>query len=188
MNGSGNKDTNICIVDLSNFVQNAVVTINLPNPLTQGDIRDISIVDNNNVYVFAGHYGGSYVNFEGKVYHTSLTNLVNPTAWTPIITVDDPGYLWGIYADGYRLWFVKGTPIAVYDGTPSSVVSADRIFSITEMSDYEGGNLNSACFIAPSKTGLRSAGGISTSKSLAPNIRLAREARRLAEEAKKKAK
>lgn len=185
--GTGNQDTNICIVDLDNFTQGGVVTVNLANPLTDGDIRDISIVNDDNVYVFAGHYGEDYTNFVGKVYHTSLAHLTSPTLWTEIITVNDPGYLWGIYADGYRLWFVKGTPIAVYDGTPSSAVTADKVFSITDMSDYEGGNLNSACFIAPNKTtALRGVSSLSAPKSLASHIRLAREARMLAEEAKKK--
>lgn len=49
-----------------------------------------------------------------------------------------------------------------------------------------GGNLNSACFIAPSKTALRGVSAISVPKSLASDISLAHEARMLAEEAKKK--
>ena len=185
--GRGNANTNICIVDLNNFTQSSVVTVNFADPITQGDFRDISIVNDDNVYIFAGHYGSDYVNFTGRVYHTTLANLTNPLFWTTIITVNDPGYLWGIYADGYRLWFVKGTPIAVYDGTPSSAVTANKVFSITDMSDYEGGNLNSACFIAPNKTtALRGISSLSAPKSLASHIRLAREARMLAEEAKKK--
>ncbi|WP_196593197.1 hypothetical protein [Pectinatus sottacetonis] len=186
--GTGNADTNICIIDLDNFTQNGVVTVNIANPLTDGDIRDISIVNDDNVYVFAGHYGGNYTNFIGKVYHTSLANLTNPTLWTPIITVDDHGYLWGIYADGYRLWFVKGTPIAVYNGTPSTAVSADRTFSITDMSDYVGGNLNSACFIAPDKVVTRGVAAPAVAKSMASQIRLAREARELAKKLQEKDK
>ena len=79
-----------------------------------------------------------------------MANITTPANWTEVVAVNDPGYLWGIHADGSRLWFVKGTPIAVYDGTPTTAVTANRTFSITEMSDYTGGNLNSACFIAPS--------------------------------------
>ena len=115
-----------------------------------------------------------------------MANLTNPLFLTTIITVNDPGYLWGISADGNRLWFVKGTPIAFYDGTPDTAVSADKVFSISDMCDYIDGNLNSACFIAPSKTALCGVSAISAPKSLASHIRLAHEARMLAEEAKKK--
>ena len=93
--------------------------------------------------------------------------------------------MWGIHADGSRLWFVKGTPIAVYDGTPTTAVTASRTFSITEMSDYTGGNLNSACFIAPSIPTTHGLNLAVASKSLGSHIRLAKEARELAEKAKK---
>lgn len=183
--GSGNADTNLCIVDLTNFTQTGVTTVTITNPTQKGDFRDISILDANNVYIFAGHYDSGFANLVGSVYHTTLANITTPANWTEVVAVNDPGYLWGIHADGSRLWFVKGTPIAVYDGTPTTAVTASRTFSITEMSDYTGGNLNSACFIAPSIPATRSLNLAVDSKSLASHIRLAKEARELAEKAKK---
>lgn len=183
--GSGNADTNLCIVDLTNFTQTGVTTVTITNPTQKGDFRDISILDANNVYIFAGHYDSGFANLVGSVYHTTLANITTPANWTEVVAVNDPGYLWGIHADGSRLWFVKGTPIAVYDGTPTTAVTANRTFSITEMSDYTGGNLNSACFIAPSIPTTRGLNLAVASKSLASHIRLAKEARELAEKAKK---
>lgn len=43
--GSGNADTNLCIVDLANFTQTGVTTVNITNPTQKGDFRDISILD-----------------------------------------------------------------------------------------------------------------------------------------------
>ena len=183
--GSGNADTNLCIVDLANFTQTGVTTVNITNPTQKGDFRDISILDANNVYIFAGHYDSGFANLVGSVYHTTLANITTPANWTEIVAINDPGYLWGIHADGSRLWLVKGTPIAVYDGTPTTAVTASRTFSITEMSDYTGGNLNSACFIAPSIPTTRGLSLAVSAKSMASHIRLAKEARELAEKAKK---
>ncbi|WP_288752797.1 hypothetical protein [uncultured Phascolarctobacterium sp.] len=183
--GSGNADTNLCIVDLANFTQGGVTKVTLANPTQKGDFRDISILDANNVYIFAGHYDSGFAKLVGSVYHTTITDITAPANWTEVVAVNDPGYLWGIHADGSRLWFVKGTPIAVYDGTPTTAVTASRTFSITEMSDYTGGNLNSACFIAPSIPATRGLNLSVASKSLASHIRLAKEARELAEKAKK---
>ena len=183
--GSGNADTNLCIVDLANFTQGGVTKVTLANPTQKGDFRDISILDANNVYIFAGHYDSGFAKLVGSVYHTTIADITAPANWTEVVAVNDPGYLWGIHADGSRLWFVKGTPIAVYDGTPTTAVTASRTFSITEMSDYTGGNLNSACFIAPSIPATRGLNLAVASKSLASHIRLAKEARELAEKAKK---
>ena len=183
--GSGNADTNLRIVDLANFTQGGVTKVTLANPTQKGDFRDISILDADNVYIFAGHYDSGFAKLVGSVYHTTIADITAPANWTEVVAVNDPGYLWGIHADGSRLWFVKGTPIAVYDGTPTTAVTASRTFSITEMSDYTGGNLNSACFIAPSIPATRGLNLAVASKSLASHIRLAKEARELAEKAKK---
>ena len=51
--GSGNADTNLCIVDLANFTQGGVTKVTLANPTQKGDFRDISILDANNVYIGA---------------------------------------------------------------------------------------------------------------------------------------
>lgn len=183
--GSGNADTNLCIVDLDNFTQGGVTTVTITNPAQKGDFRDISILSDDHVYIFTGHYDAGFAKLVGSVYHTTLANITTPANWTEVVAVNDPGYLWGIYADGSRLWFVKGTPISVYDGTPTALVTANRTFSITEMSDYAGGNLNSACFIAPSIPTTRGLNLAVASKSLASHLRLAKEARELAEKAKK---
>ncbi|AVQ21302.1 hypothetical protein [Fusobacterium necrophorum] len=184
--GSGNADTNLCIVDLNNFTQDNVTTVQIANPTQKGDFRDISIVNENHVYIFLGHYTAGFSGFTASVYHTSLSNITSPATWTEIISLNASGYLWGIYADGSRLWFIQGTPIAIYNGTPSTAVSADKTFHILDMSDYDGGHLNSACFIAPSLPMLFGVRMSVSSKSLASHIRLAKEARELAEKLKKK--
>lgn len=182
---SGNASTNLCIVDLANFTQANVTTVTISNPTQDGDFRDISLLNNNNVYIFIGHYVNSFATMSGRIYHTTLANITTPANWTQIDTVNSAGYLWGIHADNYRLWFVKGTPIAVYNGTPNTAVSPNKTFSIGNMSDYNDGHLNSACFIAPSITAAaRGAEGAVSFKSLAAHIRLAREARELAEKKK----
>ncbi len=186
--GTGNAETNLCIVDTNNFIQSGVTTVQIPNPAQNGDIRDISIIDPNHVYIFAGHYDTGYTNMIGAVYHTTLTNITNSASWTNIIPVNSKGYLWGIHADGSKLWFVKGTPIEVYNGSPTTTVSPDKTFGILEMSDFNDGHLNSACFIAPSLPRMFGVGLSVSSKSLASQIRLAKEARELAEKLKKEKK
>lgn len=186
--GTGNADTNLCIVDTNNFIQSGVTTVQIPNPAQNGDIRDISIIDPNHVYIFAGHYDTGFANMIGAVYHTTLANITNSASWTKIIPVNSKGYLWGIHADGSKLWFVKGTPIEVYNGSPSSTVSPDKTFDILQMSDFDKGNLNSACFIAPSLPRMFGVGLSVSSKSLASQIRLAKEARELAEKLKEEKK
>ena len=186
--GTGNAETNLCIVDTNDFKQESVVTIKITNPTQNGDIRDISIIDPDHVYIFAGHYDANYVNMIGAVYHTTLANITSFANWTKIIPVNSKGYLWGIHADGSKLWFVKGTPIEVYNGSPSSTVSPDKTFDILQMSDFDKGNLNSACFIAPSLPRMFGVGLSVSSKSLASQIRLAKEAHELAEKLKKEKK
>ena len=186
--GTGNAETNLCIVDTNDFKQESVVTIKITNPTQNGDIRDISIIDPDHVYIFAGHYDANYVNMIGAVYHTTLANITSFANWTKIIPVNSKGYLWGIHADGSKLWFVKGTPIEVYNGSPSSTVSPDKTFDILQMSDFNDGHLNSACFIAPSLPRMFGVGLSVSSKSLASQIRLAKEARELAEKLKEEKK
>lgn len=182
--GSGNADTKLSIIDLANFTQAGVTNVPISNPTANGDLRDISILNDNHVYLFLGHYDSSYANLVGGVYHTTMANLASPNNWTKVINVNSAGYLWGIYEDGYRLWFVKGTPIDIYDGAPTSLSSPSKSFSIAAMSDYTNGNLNSACFIAPDQTTAAKAavpGMAPAAKSLASHLRLAREAKELAE-------
>ncbi|WP_294729128.1 hypothetical protein [uncultured Fusobacterium sp.] len=186
--GTGNAETNLCIVDLGTFSQAGVTEITITNPTQNGDIRDISIIDPDHVYIFAGHYDANYVNMIGAVYHTTLANITSFANWTKIIPVNSKGYLWGIHADGSKLWFVKGTPIEVYNGSPTTTVSPDKTFGILEMSDFDKGNLNSACFIAPSLPRMFGVGLSVSSKSLASQIRLAKEARELAEKLKEEKK
>jgi hypothetical protein len=183
--GSGNADTELSIIDLTNFTQSGVTNVTITNPTTNGDFRDISILNASHAYVFLGHYDSNYTNMVGGIYHTTAANLTSPSNWTKVVDVNALGYLWGVYADAYRLWFVQGTPIAIYDGSPTSLQSAaSKTFSISDMSDYSNGNLNSACFIAPdATTGLKAAapGTAPAAKSLASQLRLAREAKELAD-------
>ncbi len=179
--GSSNADTRLDIVDLATFTK---TTVNKTASMT-GDFRDISIVDANNAYVFLGNYNSSWA-MDGGVYRTTVANLTSPSAWTKVSNLsNDPGYLWGIYADSNRFWFVKGNQIDIYPGLPASTSdTATKTFTPTQLG-YTNGNLNSAIILAPDQTSgfaAKSASGVA--KSFASQSVLAQQARKAAEEAK----
>ncbi|WP_434132004.1 hypothetical protein KIAC18_003822 [Sporomusa sphaeroides] len=179
--GSANADTRLDIIDLSNFTKTTVAKTGS----MIGDFRDISIVDANTAYVFLGNYDASFANMVGGVYRTSVANLATPSAWTKVSDVNSAGYLWGIYADSNRFWFVKGNQIDIYPGLPASTSdTATKTFTPTQLG-YTNGNLNSAIILAPDQTSgfaAKSASGVA--KSFASQSVLAQQARKAAEEAK----
>ena len=179
--GSANADTRLDIIDLTSFTK---TTVTKTSSMT-GDFRDITIVDANNAYVFLGNYDASFGNMVGGVYRTTVANLASPSAWTKVSDVNSAGYLWGIYADSNRFWFVKGNQIDIYPGLPTSTSSvATKTFTPTQLG-YSGGNLNSAIILAPDQTtafAARSTSGVV--KSFAAHSILAQQARKAAEQAK----
>ncbi|WP_312561715.1 hypothetical protein [Anaerospora sp.] len=179
--GSANADTRLDIIDLATFTKTPVTKT---SSMT-GDFRDITIVDANNAYVFLGNYDASFANMVGGVYRTTVANLASPSAWTKVSDVNSAGYLWGIYADSNRFWFVKGNQIDIYPGLPTSTSSvATKTFTPTQLG-YSGGNLNSAIILAPDQTtafAARSTSGVV--KSFAAHSILAQQARKAAEQAK----
>ena len=179
--GSANADTRLDIINLSNFTK---TTVTKTASMT-GDFRDITIVDANNAYVFLGNYDASFANMVGGVYRTTVANLASPSLWTKVSNVNSAGYLWGIYADSNRFWFVKGNQIDIYPGLPTSISSvATKTFTPTQLG-YSGGNLNSAIILAPDQTtafAARSNSGVA--KSFAAHSILAQQARKAAEQAK----
>ncbi|WP_371366990.1 hypothetical protein SRRS_11280 [Sporomusa rhizae] len=179
--GSSNADTLLNIIDLSNFTK-ATVT---KTASMGGDFRDITIVDANTAYVFLGNYDTNFANMVGGVYRTSVANLTSPSLWTKVSDVNSAGYLWGIYADSNRFWFVKGNQIDIYSGLPASTSDkATKTFTPTQLG-YTGGNLNSAIILAPDKTSTFSAQLSSgMAKSFASHSVLAQQARKIAEERK----
>lgn len=181
--GAGNTDTKLSIVDLADFTQAGVTDVTLSNPTVNGDFRDISIMDDSHAYVFIGHYNdSSYSAMVGGIYYTTIANLTTPTSWIKVFDVNAGGYLWGIYKDSYRLWFIKGTPLDIFDGAPTTLTTtASKSFDITSMSDFTGGSLNSACFIAVDQTTKHGLETVRSAKSLASHLRLASEVRQLAE-------
>jgi hypothetical protein len=179
--GSANADTRLDIIDLATFTKTPVTKT---SSMT-GDFRDITIVDANTAYVFLGNYDASFANMVGGVYRTTVANLASPSLWTKVSDVNSAGYLWGIYADSNRFWFVKGNQIDIYPGLPTSTSSvATKTFTPTQLG-YSGGNLNSAIILAPDQTtafAARSTSGVA--KSFAAHSILAQQARKAAEQAK----
>ncbi|QDR82155.1 hypothetical protein [Sporomusa termitida] len=177
--GSANPDTRLDIIDLATFTK---TTVTKTSGMI-GDFRDITIVDANTAYVFLGNYNASFANMLGNVYRTTVANLTSPSTWTNVSTINSPGYLWGIYGDSTRFWFVKGNQIDIYPGLPASTGdTATRTFTPTQLG-YSGGNLNSAIILAPDLTSragaaLQSAG---VAKSFAAHSVLAQQARKAAE-------
>lgn len=175
--GSANADTRLDIIDLATFTTTSVSTI----ASIGGDFRDITIRDADNAYIFIGHYDSYFSNMIGGVYHTSLANITSPANWTKVIEVNSPGYLWGIYAETNRLWFIKGTPVEIYAPLPTGAATPAKTFSAAQMGDSTG-NLNSATIVAPNPT---AAGGAAfkaaTAKSFASHAVLAQQARHTAE-------
>lgn len=178
--GSANADTRLDIIDLATFTKATVTkTANMV-----GDFRDITIVDDNNAYVFLGNYDASFANLLGGVYRTSVANLTSPSLWTKVNDVNSAGYLWGIYADSNRFWFVRGNQIDIYAGLPTgSLNTPAKTFTASQLG-YTGGNLNSAIIFAPDKTTALTAFSAGTAKSFASHSILAQQARKAAEERK----
>ncbi len=183
--GSSNADTRLDIIDLSNFTK---TTVNKTTSMT-GDFRDITIVDANNAYVFLGNYNTSW-NMDGGVYRTTVANLTSPSAWTNVSNLSNaPGYLWGIYGDSNRFWFVKGNQIDIYSSLLfSSAKKADKTFTAADLGGSGFGpyaSLNSAIILAPDQTsGLAAKSASGVAKSFASQSVLAQQARKAAEEAK----
>lgn len=181
--GSSNADTRLDIIDLATFTKTTVTK----DSSKGGDFRDITIVDDNTAYVFLGNYDTYFSNMVGGVYRTSVANLTSPSAWTKVNDVNSAGYLWGIYADSNRFWFVKGNQIDIYSGALTST-AADKSFSAVQLSDSSYGpyaSLNSAIILAPDQTStLKSSLSAGVSKSFASQSVLAQQARKAAEQFK----
>lgn len=178
--GSANADTRMDIIDLATFTKTPVTKA----ASMTGDFRDITIVDANTAYVFLGNYDASFANMVGGVYRTTVANLASPSAWTKVSDVNSAGYLWGIYADSNRFWFVKGNQIDIYPGLLASTSdAAAKTFTPTQLG-YSGGNLNSAIILAPDQTSAFAKSSSGVAKSFAAHTILAQQARKAAEQAK----
>lgn len=177
--GSYNGDTRLDIIDLATFTTTSVATIATIAAIG-GDFRDIAIRDADNAYILVGHYDSYFSNLVGGVYRTSLANITSPANWNKVIEVNSPGYLWGIYAESNRLWFVKGTPVEIYSPLPASIATPAKTFSAANMGDATG-NLNSATLVAPNPAATRAVPfKTAAGKSFASHAVLARQARQSA--------
>jgi hypothetical protein len=175
--GSANADTRLDIIDLATFTTTSVSTISSIG----GDFRDITIRDADNAYILVGHYDAGFANLVGGVYHTSVANITSPASWTKVIDVNSPGYLWGIYAETNRLWFVKGTPVEIYAPLPAGSATPAKTFSAADMGDATG-SLNSATIVASNQTSASTATfKAAAAKSFASHSILAQQARQAAE-------
>lgn len=177
--GSANADTRLDIIDLATFTKTSVSTISSIG----GDFRDITIRDASNAYIFVGHYDANFLNMVGGVYRTSVANIPSPSAWTKVATVNSPGYLWGIYAETNRLWFIKGTPVEIFAPLPAAAATPAKSFSQVELGNFgASANLNSATIVAPNPTMASGAAfKAAVAKSFASHAVLAQQARQAAE-------
>ncbi|HAT56551.1 MAG TPA: hypothetical protein DCS74_03125, partial [Veillonellaceae bacterium] len=168
----------------------------VPSGVT-GDFRDIAMA-NGKAYVLTGFYNTNYELLIGKLYRTPVSNLeaASPEAWTEMQDISQAGYLWGIHAESNtRFWFVKGQRIQVFTNSSDVVpeTAPYRDFTMEQLTDDTSfSQINGACFVA-GDTEIRMKGPMGAAaapagKSLAGQIRLAREAHMLAEKKKKEIK
>lgn len=195
--GSANEDASVYIVSVNALSKKLVSKkVVLPSGVT-GDFRDIAMA-NGKAYVLTGFYTSDYSKLTGKLYKTPVTNLeaASPEAWTEMQDINQAGYLWGIHAESNtRFWFVKGQRIQVFtnssDVVPETVPYRD--FTMEQLTDDTSfSQINGACFVA-GDTEIRMKGPMGAAaapagKSLAGQIRLAREAHIQAEKKKKSMK
>ncbi|AJQ28863.1 hypothetical protein [Pelosinus fermentans] len=189
--GSGNALTRLSIVTIDEDNEMSVNNVALPSGWA-GDFRDISIANANNAYVFVGHYNSSFSAMEGKIYRSTVANLANPstTNWTVVDNVNSGGYFWGIQAESTpsRFWFVRGNQIDAYSSLPTTTGGTPTSFNAAALNDAGYTEINSACFIAPDAPAAKMAAGTAaaSAKGFVGQARLARQAKALADELKKK--
>ncbi len=191
-----NPSSCISIVTINDSDFMTASQVVLPSGVT-GDFRDIAMA-NGKAYVLTGFYNTNYELLIGKLYRTPISNLesASPDAWTEMQDINQAGYLWGIHAESNtRFWFVKGQRIQVFtnssDVVPETVPYRD--FTMEQLTDDTSfSQINGACFVA-GDTEIRMKGPMGAAaapagKSLAGQIRLAREAHIQAEKKKKSMK
>ncbi len=194
--GSANEEACLFIVYVDEDGDLASSKVVLPSGVT-GDFRDIAMA-NGKAYVLTGFYTSDYSKLTGKLYKTPVSNLeaASPEAWTEMQDINQAGYLWGLHAEeNKRFWFVKGQRIQVFSDAAAVVPSTVpyRDFTLDKLTDDTSfSQINGACFVA-GDTEIRMKGPMGAAaapagKSLAGQIRLAREAHMLAEKKKKEIK
>lgn len=194
--GKANKEACLFIVYVDEDGDLTSSKVVLPSGVT-GDFRDIAMA-NGKAYVLTGFYTSDYSKLTGKLYKTPVSNLeaASPDAWTEMQDINQAGYLWGIHAESNtRFWFVKGQRIQVFTNSSDVVPETDpyRDFTMEQLTnDTSFSQINGACFVA-GDTEIRMKGPMGAAaapagKSLAGQIRLAREAHILAEKKKKSMK
>jgi hypothetical protein len=117
--GTANPDSGIWEIDAANTDTETMTARELTIPQTSsGDYRSIGIIDDEHVYIVGGIFKNNYTMFSGKLYRTTLSNLLSltPSAWTEVQMLNGPGYYWGNFADPVSgwVWIVKGETIEVY--------------------------------------------------------------------------
>lgn len=192
---AANADTLINVVNLGTFPAASSVTTPI-TPISSGvsgDYRDISIIDDNNVFVLAGHYASSFATLTGGVYKTTIANLAAGSLGTKVIDISNAGYFWGLHAEDVsggtdRLWFFRGDPVEIYAPLPASTSATyAKAFAPAALgSSSVNAHLNSATLIQPSTTALTGvkafqAAPARVAKSFAPHAILASQARKAAE-------
>jgi hypothetical protein len=194
--GKANEESCLFIVYIDEDGDLASSKVVLPSGVT-GDFRDIAVA-NDEAYALTGFYNTNYELLQGKLYRTPVSNLeaASPDAWTEMQGISQAGYLWGIHAEeNQRFWFVKGQRIQVFTNATTVVKGTVpyRDFTMEQLTDDTSfTQINGACFVA-GDTEIRMKGPMGAAaapagKSLAGQLRLAREAHMLAEKKKKSMK
>jgi hypothetical protein len=179
--GSANSESRINIVNLATFPAAASVTTPITHSAeTPGDFRDISILGSDNVYVLSGYYTANYTNLTGGVYKTTVANLAAGQLGMEVISLNDPGYYWGIHCEDVpggtdRFWFIKGVPVVVYASLPTSETDTNRSFTAADLGNAATDLVNSATLIQASQSA-----GARVAKAFGPQAVLAVQARKAA--------
>lgn len=123
--GSSNPETCLDIIDLATFTRTTVSKAYGMN----GDIRSITIADDNHAYIFMGNYDNHYGKMIGSVYYTSIANITAPASWSKVTDINNYGYLWGVYNDSSHLWLARGIFIDIFETLPIAAAGPIKTFS-----------------------------------------------------------
>lgn len=190
--GHANDEACLSIVQIDEDGDLVSSEVMLPSGV-EGDFRDIALA-NDEAYILTGYYTSDYSELTGKLYRTPVSNLEvsAPAAWTDMQDIAQAGYLWGLHAEeNKRFWFVRGQRIQVFTDADTVTTGTDpyRDFTMDKLTDDTSfSQINGACFVAgDTEARLKGTMGAAApaGKSLAGQIRLAREAHMLAEKKKK---
>lgn len=135
--GSGNAESRIDVVKISNGQLNAISqTIRKPENV-KCDFRNLKILPNGIAYVMTYNLAAAGSGMDAHVYKTTVSNLMseNPKNWEEIVSGQYEGWFGKLDAEYYtkRLWLEAGDKLQVYiDGSTEPIVWNAKDFSTDE--------------------------------------------------------